>query len=282
MGFKKMGTDMKEKHFMTISVTLVVLLAVVWMIPIYAMVSTSLKTQEEVALQRYLAPPQKPQFSNYLKAFDSLKVGLKNSIIISLSSTFLCLLFGTMAGYSLTGFNFSFATPLFFLIVVVTFLPYHIILIPITQLLKSLALLNSYQGLIFIYVLLNAPMATLITGTFFMKIPPELEEAAILDGCKPFKYYLKILIPVSLPGIVSAAILVFIQIYNEFLLGIVLTRGPDVKPVMPFLAELKGTQIAQWHIQMAGALITSAIPVIIFIFLGRYFISGLMAGYGKG
>ena len=143
MGFKKMGTDMKEKHFMTISVTLVVLLAVVWMIPIYAMVSTSLKTQEEVALQRYLTPPQKPQFSNYLKAFNSLKVGLRNSVIISLSSTFLCLLIGTMAGYSLTGFNFRFATPLFFLIVVVTFLPYHIILIPITQLLKSLALLNS-------------------------------------------------------------------------------------------------------------------------------------------
>jgi glucose/mannose transport system permease protein len=165
---------------------------------------------------------------------------------------------------------------------VVTFLPYHVILIPITQFLKTLNLLNTYWGLILIYVILNAPMATLITGTFFMKVPPDLEEAAILDGCKPFKYYLKILLPVSLPGLISATILVFIQIYNEFLLGIALTRGPQVKPVMPFLAELKGTQIAQWHIQMAGAVITSIIPVLVFIFLGRYFISGLMAGYGKG
>ncbi|NLJ39019.1 MAG: carbohydrate ABC transporter permease [Candidatus Atribacteria bacterium] len=273
---------MKEKHFLAVSGFLVILLALIWLIPIYAMMSTSLKTQEEVAIQRYLTPPQKLQFSNYIHAFSALKNGLKNSFIISLSSTFLCLLVGSMAGYSLTGFNFRFATPLFFLIVVVTFLPYHIILIPITQLLKNLSLLNTYQGLIFIYLVLNAPMATLITGTFFMKIPPELEEAAILDGCKPFKFYLKILIPVSLPGLVSAAILVFIQIYNEFLLGIVLTRGPDVKPVMPFLAELKGTQIAQWHIQMAGAAITSIIPVLVFIFLGRFFISGLMAGYGKG
>ncbi len=277
-----MGENMKEKHFLLISGFLIGILAVVWMVPIYALISTSLKTQEEVALQKYLSPPQKPQFSNYIKAFDVLKIGLRNSFIISLTATFLCIFIGSMAGYSLTGFNFRLATPLFFLIVVVTFLPYHVILIPITQLLKTLGLLNTYAGLILIYVILNAPMATVITGTFFMKIPPELEEAAILDGCKPFRFYLKILIPVSLPGLVSATILVFIQIYNEFLLGIVLTRGPDVKPVMPFLAELKGSQIAQWHIQMAGAAITSIIPVLVFIFLGRYFISGLMAGYGKG
>jgi len=282
VGFKEMGENMKEKHFLLISGFLIGILAVVWMVPIYALISTSLKTQEEVALQKYLSPPQKPQFSNYIKAFDVLKIGLRNSFIISLTATFLCIFIGSMAGYSLTGFNFRLATPLFFLIVVVTFLPYHVILIPITQLLKTLGLLNTYAGLILIYVILNAPMATVITGTFFMKIPPELEEAAILDGCKPFRFYLKILIPVSLPGLVSATILVFIQIYNEFLLGIVLTRGPDVKPVMPFLAELKGSQIAQWHIQMAGAAITSIIPVLVFIFLGRYFISGLMAGYGKG
>ncbi|WP_438318190.1 carbohydrate ABC transporter permease [Candidatus Caldatribacterium sp. SIUC1] len=273
---------MKERYFLLITGLLVSILAVIWMVPIYALVTTSLKTQEEVALQKYLGLPRSPQFSNFGKAFNALKIGLRNSLVISLSATFLCIFVGSLAGYALTGFNFRFATPLFFLIVVVTFLPYHVILIPITQFLKTLGLLNSYAGLILIYVVLNAPMATLITGTFFMKIPPELEEAAILDGCKPFRYYLRILVPVSLPGLISATILVFIQIYNEFLLGIALTRGPNVKPVMPFLAELKGTQIAQWHIQMAGAAITSVIPVLVFIFLGRYFISGLMAGYGKG
>ncbi|BER93308.1 MAG: glucose/mannose transport system permease protein [Candidatus Atribacteria bacterium] len=273
---------MKDRTFVLTITVLLCVMVFLWMIPIYAMISTSLKTQEEVALQKYLVPPQKLQTSNYAKAFEALKIGLRNSLIISLSATFVCILIGSMAGYALTGFNFRFATYLFFAIVVVTFLPYHVILIPITQFLKTLNLLNTYWGLILIYVILNAPMATLITGTFFMKVPPDLEEAAILDGCKPFKYYLKILLPVSLPGLISATILVFIQIYNEFLLGIALTRGPQVKPVMPFLAELKGTQIAQWHIQMAGAVITSIIPVLVFIFLGRYFISGLMAGYGKG
>ncbi|MGQ9474457.1 MAG: carbohydrate ABC transporter permease [Candidatus Caldatribacteriaceae bacterium] len=273
---------MKEKHFVLTTSILLILLALLWMVPIYALVTTSFKTQQEVALQRYLAPPQEFQFSNFGKAFQVLKKGLRNSVVITLTATFLAVFIGSLAGYALTSFNFRFATLLFFLIVVVTFLPYHIVLIPITHILKTLSLLNTYTGLIFIYTVLSAPMATLITGTFFMKVPPDLEEAAMLDGCKPFLFYLRVLLPVSLPGLVSATILVFIQVYNEFLLGIALTRGPDVKPIMPFLAELKGTQIAQWHIQMAGAIITSVIPVAVFIFLGKYFISGLMAGYGKG
>ncbi len=273
---------MKERNFVLISGLVVVLLAVVWMIPIYALVTTSLKTQQEVALQKYLVPPERPQFSNFIKAFQALKIGLRNSVVITLTATFVSVVVGSLAGYALTSFQFRFATLLFFFIVVVTFLPYHVVLIPITHILKFLNLLNTYAGLVLIYTILNAPMATLITGTFFMKVPPELEEAAMLDGCKPFLFYLRVLLPVSLPGIVSATILVFVQIYNEFLLGIALTRGPDVKPVMPFLAELKGTQIAQWHIQMAGAVITSIIPVIVFVFLGKFFISGLMAGYGKG
>ena len=246
---------MKERCLLLTAGIVLGVLAILWMFPIYALVTTSLKTQEEVALQRYLALPKMPQFSNFMKAFHALKIGLRNSIVITLSATFLCLFIGSMAGYALTGFNFRFSTYLFFLIVVVTFLPYHVILIPITQFLKTLRLLNTYAGLILIYVILNAPMATLITGTFFMKVPSELEEAAILDGCKPFRYYLCIL----LPGLISATILVFIQIYNEFLLGIALTRGPGMKPVTPFLAELKGSQIAQWHIQMAGAAITALI-----------------------
>jgi glucose/mannose transport system permease protein len=124
-------------------------------------------------------------------------------------------------------------------------------------------------------------MGTLITATFFMKMPIDFQEAAALDGCKPFTFYRKILVPISIPGLVSAAILVFVQIYNEFLLAISLTRGPKVKPVMPILAELKGSQIAQWHIQMAGAVIVSLFPLLIFIVLSEYFVSGLMAGYSK-
>jgi len=272
---------MKNRKFKVIAITMILTLAILWLLPVYAMITTSLKTQKEVAKQEYIKLPRRPQFQNYMKAFESLKIGLKNSVIISIPATVLCVFFGSLAGFFLTMFDFRLSRVIFFWIVVATFLPYQIVLIPITQYLSWLHLLDSYTGLIFIYVILNVPMGTLITATFFMKVPKDFQEAASLDGCTSFTFYRRILLPISLPGLVSSAILVFIQIYNEFLLALALTRGPRVKPVMPVLAELKGSQIAQWHIQMSGAVITSIIPLVIFIILSEYFVSGLMAGYGK-
>jgi len=272
---------MGDKRFKMISILILVILAALWLLPIYAMVTTSIKSQGEVAAQQYLRLPRKIVFKNYLIAFRALRVGLINSAVITLPATFLCVFLGSLAGYYLTMFEFKQSQLVFFWIVVASFLPYQIVLIPITTLIGWLNLMNSYVGLILIYVILNIPMATLITATFFMKMPVAFQEAAALDGCKPIMFYTKILVPVSIPGMVSAAILVFVQIYNEFLLAITLTRGPKVKPVMPILAELKGSQIAQWHIQMAGAVIVSLFPLLIFILLSEYFISGLMAGYSK-
>ncbi len=272
---------MKDTRFKISSIAILVILAALWLMPVYAMLNTSIKTQEEVANQEYLRFPRKFAIQNYLKAFKALKTGLINSAVITIPATFLCVFLGSMAGYFLTMFEFKPSQLIFFWIVVASFLPYQIVLIPITQLISSLRLLNTYAGLILIYVILNIPISTLITATFFMKMPVALQEAAALDGCKPFTFYIKILVPVSIPGLISAAILVFVQIYNEFLLAISLTRGPKIKPVMPILAELKGSQIAQWNIQMAGAVIVSLFPLAIFIFLSEYFISGMMAGYGK-
>jgi glucose/mannose transport system permease protein len=276
-----MDALMREKRFRAFSVAVLVILAAIWLLPIYAMLNTSIKSQSEVAAQDYLRPPRRIMVENYLTAFRALRIGLVNSAVITLPATFLCIFLGSLAGYYLTMFEFKQSQLVFFWIVVATFLPYQIVLIPITSLIGWLNLMNTYSGLILIYVILNIPMGTLITATFFMKMPVDFLEAASLDGCKPFMFYRRILIPVSLPGLVSAAILVFVQIYNEFLLAIALTRGPSVKPVMPILAELKGSQIAQWHIQMAGAVIVSLFPLLIFIVLSEYFVSGLMAGYAK-
>lgn len=270
-----------DLRFRTAALAGLAILGGIWLLPVYAMLNTSLKSQPEVAEQRYLQPPRQIMAGNYLQAFRALKQGLLNSAVITLPATFLCVFLGSLAAYYLTMFEFRPSQLVFFWIVIATFLPYQIVLIPITFFIASLDLLNTYAGLILIYVILNIPMATLITATFFMKVPLDFQEAAALDGAMPFTFYRRVLVPVSVPGLVSAAILVFVQIYNEFLLAIALTRGPMVKPVMPFLAELKGSQIAQWHVQMAGAVIVSILPLAIFIILSEYFISGLMAGYGK-
>lgn len=276
-----MGKTRLDRRFRQLCLVVFLLTSIFWLIPVYTLFNASLKSQLEISQQKYIVPFARPQLENYRAAFSRLRVGLRNSGIITLLATFIAVFIGTLGGYSLTKFGFRFALPIFFTIAVASFLPYHIVLIPLTRIVSFLGLLNTYAGLILSYVILNVPMACLISATFFMKVPPEFDEAAAIDGCRPLVYYLRILLPVSLPGLASTTILVFIQIYNEFILGIALTRGPSVKPVMAFLSELKGSEVAMWHLQMAGTVITAAIPVLVFAFLGRYFVAGLMAGYGR-
>ena len=259
----------------------VIVLAILWLMPVYAMVVTSFKTQAEVGDQRYIQPPSHLEWHNYAVAFKALEGGLQNSLIISIPATFLCVFLGSLAAYYLILFRFRYATLVFFAIVVASFLPYQVVLIPLTQLMNFLSLLDTYEGLILAYLIVNVPMATLIIATFFMKTPRSFLEAAAIDGCRPWTFYRRVLMPMSIPGVISAAILVFVQVFNEFLLALALTLSPQVQPVMPVLASLKGSEVAQWQIQMAGAIITSIIPLVVFIFLSRYFISGLMAGYSK-
>lgn len=265
----------------TLPFVVVIVLAALWLMPIYSMVVTAFKTQAEVAAQSYIQPPSHLEWSNFAIAFKALAEGLRNSLIISIPATVLCIFLGSLAAYYLIMFQFRYATIVFFAIVVASFLPYQVVLIPLTQVISALHLLDTYEGLILAYLIVDVPMATLIIATFFMKTPRSFLEAAAIDGCRPWTFYRRVLMPMSVPGVISAAILVFVQIFNDFLLPLALTISPQVQPVMPALASLKGSEVAQWQIQMAGAIITSIIPLLVFIFLARYFVSGLMAGYSK-
>ena len=261
---------------------ILVLVAVAWLLPMYVMVGTSLKTPREVSQGEYLAPPRSFEIGNYADAFGVLKQGLVNSVVVSVPATALAVLFGSAAGFFLAMLRFKHSQTVFFVASVATFLPYQIILIPFTQSMAALNLFNSQLGLVVAYLILNVPMAALITSTFFQMLPVELQEAAALDGCGPVTFFWRILLPVAQLGIVSTTILIFTMIWNEFLIATTLTQGPFTQMATPLLAGLKGNYASMWHIQMAGAMITSIPPLIIFIFLGRYFIAGLMAGTLKG
>lgn len=259
-----------------------ILLAIIWLLPLYAMLTTSFKTLHEVGKREFLIPPLNPNIKNYFKAFSVLYRGLFNSITVSLPATGICIFIGSWGGYFLSMFKFKYAQPVFFLIAIVTFLPYQIVLIPFTQFMVKLNLFNTHLGLMLAYVILNAPMAALILAIFFNTVPAVLQEAAALDGCGPITFYWKILLPVSLLGIVSTALLTFTFIWNEFLMGLTLTQGPFTMLATPLLAGLKGNYAQMWHIQMAGATLTSIPPLVVFIVLGKYFIRGLVAGTLKG
>ena len=256
--------------------------ALVWLLPMYTMVANSLKTQREISQAQYYLPPQGLEFQNYVTAFGILKQGLLNSVVVAVPATLIAVFLGSWAGFFLARMRFKYSQTIFFATTIATFLPYQVVLYPLTRLLMTLHVINTSPGLILCYLILNTPMAMLVTATFFQSFPIELEEAAALDGCGPVTFYWRILLPVGRLAIISTAILIFTFIWNEFLIAMAMTQGPNAQMATPVLAGLKGNYAQVWHIQMAGAMLTSLPSLFIFIFLGRYYIAGLMAGATKG
>ncbi|MFB0537784.1 MAG: carbohydrate ABC transporter permease [Anaerolineae bacterium] len=256
--------------------------ALVWLLPMYTMVANSLKTPREISRAEYYLPPQGLELGNYVTALSILKQGLLNSVLVSVPATVIAVFLGSWAGFFLSRMRFKYSQTIFFTTTIATFLPYQVVLFPLTKLLVTLHVINTRPGLILAYLILNTPMAMLITATFFQMMPVELQEAAALDGCGPVTFYWRILLPVGRLAIISTAILIFTFIWNDFLIAMAMTQGPLAQMATPVLAGLKGNYAQVWHIQMAGAMITSIPPLLIFIFLGRYFVSGLMAGTLKG
>ena len=226
-----------------IALIVILFLIVVWILPVYVMFSASLKPLSEINSGNYLSPPTELRTENWVMAFNTLKNSLKNSFLVSIPATFITVFIGSWSGCAV-----------------------------------DIGLFNTFAGMILAYVILNTPMAILITSLFFQTISKELYEASSLDGCTPTRFYFSILLPISLAGITSAAVLTFTNVWNEFIIALSLSRDPTTRLAIPTLAGLKGSYVAQWNMLMAGAAIVSIPGILVLIFLGRFFIKGLTAG----
>jgi glucose/mannose transport system permease protein len=258
-----------------------------YILPMYVVVITSLKTPADIVERQYLLPSADLHFSNYAESFRLILPALKNSGIVSVVVTALSLLFGGLGGYFLSRTRTAFAKVLFILVGIAIYLPYQVILIPLVQFVAWLGkvtgtnLALSLWGLILSYLILNVPLAAVLLGTFFTSIPRELEEAAEVDGANRIQIFFKVVTPVALPAYASTAILIFTQVWNEFLLALTLAT-PATQTIQMKLEEIQGSFVARYELQMAAALITLVIPLIFFLALGQYFIRGILAGALKG
>ena len=245
------------------------------------MIMTSLKTPLEITKRTYLIPSANLQFKNYVKAFKLVYPSLINSLIISFTVTALSAFFGGLGGYYLSRFRSKYTRVIFILVGIALYLPYQAVLIPLVQIMAKTRLALTHFGLIASYLILNIPLASVLMGTFFLSLPRELEESAEVDGATKPQIFFRIITPIALPGYASTAILVFTQVWNEFLLALTLST-PRTTTIQMKLAEVKGSFVALYNIQMAAALIGVLIPLIFFLALGKYFIRGILAGALKG
>lgn len=276
----------KNRTLTILVVLTLAFLTVAYVLPMYVVVMTSLKTPAEISARRYLIPSTNLQFQNYVDSFKLILPALKNSSIVAFSVTGLSLLFGGLGGYYLGRTRSAFAKILFVLVGVAIYLPYQAILIPLVQLMAAARIGNfmlakTLWGLIASYLILNVPFASVLLGTFFTAIPRELEEAAEVDGANRIQIFFQLITPVALPAYASTAIIIFTQVWNEFLLALTLAT-PATQTIQIKLAEIKGSFVAHYELQMAAALITLLVPLVLFLALGQYFIRGILAGALKG
>jgi glucose/mannose transport system permease protein len=162
------------------------------------------------------------------------------------------------------------------------FIPYQAIIIPLVQFLERLGLYDTLFGLGLTHVVYGIPVTTLIFRNYYSSLPRELIEAAALDGAGVVRAYLRVVLPLSVPGFVVVGIWQFTSIWNEFLFAVTLTSNPASQPATVALQNLAGSFAALYNVQMAGALITALPTLAVFVLLGRYFLRGLLAGSLKG
>jgi multiple sugar transport system permease protein len=252
--------------------------------PFYWLINISLKTGPDLSGSS-LVPPN-PSLANYESIFrnDDFTHALLNSVIVSLSTTVLSLIFGSFCAYALARLRFRGKFFILAAVLSITTFPAIAIAAPIFKLWTDLGIFNTLYGLIIPYITFTLPLAIYILTSFFKEIPKDLEEAALVDGATNFQAFYKIVIPLAAPGLATAGILTFIFAWNEFLLAVTLTSSPAARTVPAAIAFFTGsTQFEQPIGTISAASVVISIPLILMVLLfQKRIVAGLTAGAVKG
>ncbi len=258
-----------------------VAVAIFYLIPVYVMLVTGFKGFEEVNLKTMWDLPTGIRFDNFIEAYNKLAPYLWNSINMVLPAAVISSILGSLNGYVLAKWKFKGADIIFPLILFGMFIPYQSILIPLVEFMKTINLYGGLPGLVLTHIIYGIPITTLTFRNYYATIPKELVEAAKIDGAGMMGIYWNILLPISIPSFVVVLIWQFTQAWNDFLFAVVLT-SPSNWPITVALNNMAGSQIVAWNVQMAGSFLTALPTLLVYIFLGRYFLRGMMAGALKG
>ncbi|MCL4454650.1 MAG: carbohydrate ABC transporter permease [Deinococcus sp.] len=265
----------------TITYSVLLIATLLFLLPIYLVVVTALKEPAAIMLSTTWQLPKVWNWDSFVQAWTAFLPKLKNSFVLTFFATLISALLGSLNGYVLSKWKFPGANIIFPLMLFGMFIPYQAVLIPLFQFVKSIGLYGTVWGLVLVHVVYGLPITTLIFRNYYAEIPDELVEASRIDGAGFFNIYRKVIFPLSIPGFVVVIIWQFTQIWNEFLFAVTLTN-PKSQPITVALAQLAGGEAVKWNLPMAGALLAALPTLLVYIFLGRYFIRGLLAGSVKG
>ncbi len=250
--------------------------------PFLWMVFTSFKTLPESMQIPPTILPEALNWESYKYVFDVLPFGTvyTNTIVVTILTTLFQVAFCTMAAYGFARIDFPFKNAIFIILLAILMVPGQIFLIPQYLIIQNLGLTNTLPGL-FLPNLFSA-FGTFLLRQFFMSLPKELEEAALLDGCNRFQIFGKIMLPLVQPGIVALVIFTAKFAWNDFMWPLIVNTDPVKMTLAPALSLLKGQYATNYPVQMAGAVMAVIPMIILFIIFQKQFIEGVAQSGIKG
>jgi len=259
-------------------------LALVLLFPIIWMLIVSFQTEAETYRSPLVWWPSQIDLRNYLRMWEALdfQTYFVNTAIVAGATTILAILVSGPAGYALTRYRFRGAETFGTFLLATQMFPRVVLIVPYFVLMRNLGLVNTYPALILIYVSFAVPFCVWMLRGHFLAIPTDLDEAALVDGCGPFATFWRIVLPLSMPGIVATAMFAFLVGWNEFLFALVLTTDQKMSVITLGLASLIGEYRTQWNELMAATVVSSIPAIVLYAILERFLVAGMTAGATKG
>ena len=261
---------------------ILILGALTMLIPFIWMVSTSLKSLSEV----FRFPPtlfgQRIRWENYLRIADRFPFikffvnSMKISIVVTIGQLITC----SMGGFAFARLRFPFKDALFALYLATLIIPFHVTLIPVFLMMRSLGWVDTHRALII--PALVSPFGTFLLRQFFLTIPMELEEAARIDGCTPFGIYARIFVPLSKPAMATLGLFTFMGTWNDFIRPLIFINGVELRTLPLGLAAPQTMYTTDWPVLMAGSVISVMPVIVVFLLSQEFFIQGITLSGIKG
>jgi multiple sugar transport system permease protein/raffinose/stachyose/melibiose transport system permease protein len=254
-----------------------IVVAVVMLYPFWFMGRTSLFSLSQYYLGHGIS------VSSWHDLFQALPVGreLFNSTLIASSAIALILVSATTAGYALGTLRYRFSGVVFLVIASAMMVPMQSMIIPEFENLAKLGFVNHYYAPILVYAALGAPFATFLMTTYFRRLPQDVIEASLIDGLGYGEIFFRIMLPLAIPAIVTVAVLQFIQIWDDLLVGLLFLQTPQQRPLTVGLATIPSQHFLDVPELMAGSLVSALPAVIVYLIFQRYLIRGLTMGMSK-
>jgi glucose/mannose transport system permease protein len=263
-----------------------------FLLPLYVMLATSFKTMDEIRSSSIFALPMAPTLAAWGEAWfractglecNGVRVGFWNSVQIVIPSVAVSILIGAINGYALSLWKPRYGHWVFGILMIGIFVPAQVLMVPLVRMLSGLGLFGSLPALVLVHTIFGMPIMTLLFRNYFQAMPEELFKAARIDGGGFWRIFFSVMLPMSTPMLIVATIMQVTGIWNDYLMGLIF-GSTDAPPMTVQLNNIVNSTFGEraYNVNMAATILTSAVPLVLYLVSGRWFVRGIATGAVKG